>query len=468
MNLLLLSMEQVISLWVKVMSKIGLKLFCIILIMSTGSLLFTAVLLNSRVRHHFEEYIYEETFQEVTSLISVIEEAYQQEGNWRSAEDFFRRYFTDGQLLFYFQTEDGQTYSNINIMGQGRRMERFSIESAEHYQLHNQQGEVVADFYWHFPIQQRGATRRGVEFLENINNTVFLVGAIMALLSIIISFILSRYLTGPLVKMNKVTSAVAGGNYNLQVKLRGNDELTELGESLNRMVRRLKYLEKVREESTDDLVHELRTPLSIISSYLAALEDGVFELDVVLINEMQEELQRLEKLIGGLEQLVDVEKNVFALNNTELDLEKIIEQVIHNFNEKAREKGIKLSFKTDQKNYTVRGDPSGVKIIFNNLVSNSIKYSEEDSEVVISLTKKADSCIVQVIDHGIGIPQKDIPFIFERFYRTDKSRSTSTGGSGLGLAITRNLVRLHQGEITVSSEEHRTVFKVIIPAVKEK
>ncbi|MCK8825395.1 ATP-binding protein [Fuchsiella alkaliacetigena] len=443
------------------MSKIGYKLFIIISLISIGGLILTLFLVNSQVENHFKEYINQEKREEINKLVDVLEQKYQEEGVLELDENLLDNYISNQNIIFYFTNKNGELiYTNLRT--QGRRQEDFDLESANQEVLYDQNSNQIAYLYWQLPGRHRVETVQQSRFIENVKQTIFFVAAIIIFISLVVCLLISRHLTSPLLKMNKMAAAIARGDYHLRVKSKGNNEISELGDSLNQMSDRLEYLEKTREESTEDLAHELRTPLAIISNYLTAIKDGIFEADASTIEEMKAELGRLERLVNGLEKFAETEKKLIYSKLEKLNLKNVIKQSVANFRKQAENKGIKL-YTSLEDSLFMRGDSDALKIVFNNLISNAIKYSATGDKVKVKLTKENNMLVIRVIDEGIGIPKKDLPYIFERFYRTDKSRSTKTGGTGLGLAIVRKLVRAHNGEVSAKSEAGQTIFKVSFP-----
>ena len=447
------------------MSKIGTKLFIIILLMSVGGLIAAAFLINSRIDLHFEEYIYLEQEQELQGIKELIENNYQKDNNWENIDELLDNYIHGRRVIIELvETKNNNTiFSNLDSPGYGRRHGEYDRETAESLTIKDNREETAAYLYWALPGQNRFEIEHSSIFLENVNQTVFWIASIMVILTIIVSFLFSRSFTRPLLKMNKLASAITRGNYKQEINIRGNDEISELGKSLNKMSSRLHYLEKIRKESTEDLAHELRTPLSIISSYITGLKDGVLPPDNTTLKEMEEELKRLIRLVNRLEDLAESEQKIINLNPEKINLKSLLEKIISFYRKKADQKNIKIEKKYHGKNFTMMGDKDALKTIIVNLLTNAIKYTTRQGEIIINLSENKETLILKIKNTGVNIPEKDLPYIFTRFYRTDKSRSTKTGGIGLGLTITRKLVRAHKGKISAANKENYTVFTVSLP-----
>ena len=219
------------------------------------------------------------------------------------------------------------------------------------------------------------------------------------------------------------------------------------------------YLQQI----TSDIAHELRTPLTNLQGYLEAILDGIWEADNERIHECYVEVIRLNKIVDELQELSLLEDFDFILHKEKFDFKELCLSVIRSFELASQEKNIsvRLILKTDA---PILADYNRLKQVLINLISNAIKYSYENGIVIISYNVKKGNYIIEVTDNGIGIPKEELPLIFERFYRTDKSRSKKTGGTGIGLAITKAIIKKHNGSIVASrSNKLGTTFIIKLP-----
>lgn len=217
----------------------------------------------------------------------------------------------------------------------------------------------------------------------------------------------------------------------------------------------LKKLEQTRKDFVANVSHELKTPVTSIKGFAETLMDGAMNNPETLeafLSIILKESERLQSLIEDLLELSKIEQQGFRLNLKQLDVNKLLKDVITLLNGKAQAKNIHLDFTSDSKQLMIKGDIDRLKQVFINLISNAINYTPDGGDVKVVLTDGGENITVHVKDSGVGIKQDEIPRIFERFYRVDRARSRNSGGTGLGLAIVKHLVEAHQGNIIVRSE----------------
>ncbi len=229
--------------------------------------------------------------------------------------------------------------------------------------------------------------------------------------------------------------------------------------------------EQMRRDFVANVSHELRTPLTTIKSYIEALNDGAIKDEAVASNFIRvanQEADRMVRLVNDLLTLSRVEGDAFELQRTTISISTLIEDVIDRFNMKLREKDIECTYLAEEEQQMVFVDPDRIDQVLNNLIYNAIKYTDQGGEIKISSYVKDNKVFIEIADSGSGIPAEDISRLFERFYRVDKARSRERGGTGLGLAITREIIKAHQGGITVSSElDKGTKFTFYLPLSEE-
>jgi two-component system phosphate regulon sensor histidine kinase PhoR len=229
----------------------------------------------------------------------------------------------------------------------------------------------------------------------------------------------------------------------------------------------LKHLEAVRRDFVANVSHELRTPLSTIKGYAETLLDGAIndpENAHEFVKIMYDDANRLALLVNDLLDLSKIESGKFTLNIEPLSLKPLVENVLSGLQKNADQKEIDVSVHIDDSLSKVKADDSRIAQVLLNLIDNAIKYTPEGGAVRIEAIEKHDCVMVDISDTGIGIPEKDLPRIFERFYRVDKGRSRKMGGTGLGLSIVKHIVQSHGGTVFVESTVGKgSTFSFTIP-----
>ncbi len=301
------------------------------------------------------------------------------------------------------------------------------------------------------------------EFLYSLNTILFTVGGIALILSLGVGHILAKRMSNPILKTVDITKQIAAGNYQVRLEEKTNTkELNMLVDSINHLALSLETLEKLRKQLTGDVAHELRTPITILSSYIEAMTEGVWEPSPERLQSCYDEVMRMGKLVGDLEKLTKIESENLKLVKKRINLYELIKKMVANFEVELDNKNLKVNI--DGPDIDLVADQDRLGQVIRNLLSNAIKYSKADSEIYIGLFDNEYRAGFYVEDKGSGIPEEELPYIFERFYRADKSRNRATGGAGIGLAIVKSIVTAHDGRVTVESAiDVGSKFTVILP-----
>jgi len=312
--------------------------------------------------------------------------------------------------------------------------------------------------------------RFGNPFLSAVKQSLVWAGLGATVIAIILSFFFSQMIVDPIRKIIEATKKIAAGDYAKRVKIASNDEIGELGTALNQMAENLGKIETLRKELVANVSHELATPLTSISGYLEALRDKVIkgkEPTLKTLVLLKEEADRLTAMVEDLRKLSFVEAHTFRLSLTPVSLKAVMDKIVLKLKPQFEAKKIKLKSTAASGLLKVLADEDRLIQILLNLLDNALSFTSKGGKVKISARPKNDFVELTVSDTGIGIAKKDLPHVFERFYRTDKSRSRKTGGTGVGLAIVKELVKAHGGEIQVESKEGKgTKFSFTLPIDK--
>lgn len=277
------------------------------------------------------------------------------------------------------------------------------------------------------------------------------------LLTVLIAPFVAKRLSAPLVEMKKAAEQMTQGKLNVRTHVKGSDELAELGKAFNHLAQQLQKQEELRATMTQDIAHELRTPLATLKSHMLAMLDQVWEPTPVRLRACYEETERLISLVADLEQLTIMESPEFLLQRRPEDLTTLIQQSMDIVTAAFMEKDVHLIL-LSHPTIQLHVDRDRIIQVLVNLLSNALKFTPAGGNVEIGAIDQNDSALITIHDTGSGIDPAELPYLFERFYRTDKSRNRKLGGSGIGLTIVKKLVDAHGGTVWIESGQGTLVY----------
>ncbi len=287
--------------------------------------------------------------------------------------------------------------------------------------------------------------------LKDMKNLIIGISLLMIIVVIAVSVFLSQKISKPIIVVSKMTDFIKMGGYDQKLEYESSIvEIDNLINSINELSRELYKMENMRKNLTSDISHELRTPLTSIQTHLEAMIDGIWEPSKERLNSVNEEVIRLSHLVNQLKNLAKFDSYEDKLNLKNENLTQLIKNIIYNNESYALDKNIRIKYELEDVNANI--DKEKISQVIINLISNAIRYTNLNGEILIKLYKKSDFIKIIVKDNGIGIPEESLDYIFERFYRVDKSRCRNTGGTGVGLTICKSIVDLHKGKIEVKSK----------------
>jgi signal transduction histidine kinase len=290
-------------------------------------------------------------------------------------------------------------------------------------------------------------------YLSSAINRFLIFGALLAIgIALIFTFVISQRITSPIRVLTTTARKLGQGDFSQRVSISSRDEVGELARTFNSMAGDLERIEKLRRDMVADVAHELRTPLANISGYLEAIQDDVVKPDAATIASLSEETALLSRLVDDLQELALADAGELKLVRQPESILQLVEQSVKAVQVSAVEKGLEITTVLPTDLPLVNIDYHRISEVLHNLLTNSIKHTTGRGKISIQVERSGQFIKVTVTDNGEGIPAADVPYLFERFYRVDKSRTRNGGGSGLGLTITKRLVEAHGGTIGVQSE----------------
>ena len=318
-------------------------------------------------------------------------------------------------------------------------------------------GKVILEFDGKYMLSYQD-----INFLNEFNKWILFSMFISILFSVLLGRYLSKRLVNPISNVIQAAKNIKNGEFSIKItETSGIKEVDGLADSINNMAESLRKNKELRKELVSDMSHEIRTPLTTIKTHLEALIDKIWEPTEERLKGIYEEIERLIKMIKELEKIDELENSNIILEKIKFNLYDTIESVIQNFQAEADKNEIKILLSSEREIY-IEGDIDKFKQILINLISNSIKYSNQKGLIKVEIIKGNKRLYIKIIDNGIGIDEKHISHIFERFYKVDKSRVR--GGMGIGLAVVKSIIEAHNWKIEIKSKKHiGTEVIIIIP-----
>ncbi len=455
-------------------TQLTMVILLIVLVMTALMSLLANIIINME----FEKYAKEQRKTRSEDIVANLSYQYSSlDGQWDASYVYgmgmyalyegyvIRLYDKDGEVVWDAENHDmslcGEIMAEItqrmekvrpNLNGEFTAQEYPLIENGQNI------GKVVINSYGPFFLNENDS-----DFLNAMNLAFVIIGSFSLVLSLIIGGILARRISRPIMKTAQIATQISEGNYGIRFEGKARvRELDELIAAMNHMAETLDNQEDLRKRLTADIAHELRTPLSAVSSHLEMMMEGMWEPTNEILQGCYEEIERLTGLVVDLERLAEVESENLKLKKTPSDLLSLARTVKANFESESAKKNISLAVQGESSIAPV--DRDRMIQVLTNLLSNALKYTEEKGHIQITVKDGPVNGILTVEDDGIGIPADELPHVFERFYRTDKSRNRQTGGAGIGLAIVKSIVAAHGGEVEAESRvNHGSRFTVILP-----
>ncbi len=367
----------------------------------------------------------------------------------------------EGKVLITDRLADSE-YVNAQIP---KKIVDQVLEEGSLADVSNMGGLFEKDQIYHaIPMTNKTASNCGIIFAVSTETSLTSLSEVMirtvitAMLWVMLAALLTVYfiserITAPLKKISKAAKEFAKGNFKVRVPVKGYDEISQLAESFNNMAEELENHEKTRSSFIANVSHDLRTPMTSISGFIDGMLEGAIPPEKYnhYLKIVATEVKRLSRLVSSLLEISRFEAGEKKLTITEFDICEMARQIVLSFEKKIDEKHLDVDFECDEFNISVKADKDSIHQILYNICDNAVKFSKDKGKYKISINQKGKQVFVSVYNEGQGISPEDLPFIFDRFYKSDKSRGLDKTGVGLGLYISKTIIEAHGQEIWAKS-----------------
>lgn len=331
----------------------------------------------------------------------------------------------------------------------------------EEYPLFSK-GKRIGTLYWR-PFLKKELAEKEAKFKQRTRDFLIMSLLIAGIGSLLIALLFSQYLSKPITDLKRATEKIAEGDFSVRTVSKTHDEVGKLSEVFNRMAESLQKEDQLRKKLMSNIAHELRTPLTIMRTHVEAITDGIVTDKEKGLKNINEEIGKLTKLINGIEDVTTAEASFFARAEETVNLKELLSGIMVDLKPLFHEKNLEIKI-LDDKDLVVVTDVEKLERIIRNIVANALKFTEK-GHVSIHYGTDKKMFFIEIKDTGKGIPEEEIPHIFNRFYKVEK---TVPQGLGLGLAIVKELINVMNGEIKVRSTVHEgTSFTIFLPIVKK-
>lgn len=317
--------------------------------------------------------------------------------------------------------------------------------------------------YYVFATSPLSDTR---DLMYKISKFYYLWAIVPIGLMCIAIFVMTYRLTRPLKNMSEAAKAMAKGDFSKRIPVTSDDEIGELAVSFNMMTNSLARLEGMRKSFVGDVSHELKTPMTTISGFIDGILDGTIKSDEqeYYLNIVSQEVKRLSRLVNGMLNMARLESGEFEISPQRFDFYELLCTIVISQEQRIEKQKLEIEGLDSINNTEVLADKDLIYQVVYNLVDNAIKFTDECGKIAFKLEQFEKNIVFTITNTGKGIPEKELPFVFERFYKVDKSRSAVKNSTGLGLYLVKTIVSAHKGSICVTSKENEfTEFKVTLP-----
>jgi len=451
-------------------TSITLKLALAFIAVSLLTGLALAFIFRSLISDNFERYVLDQQSQ---TKLSLVEAFYAQNGSWEGVDQVLSSEnvmimggrgsgrgqgqggnqtlpgMQAGQRSFGLADASGIVLAGLEeLYPTGSQLTQEQLDSGVPVLF---KGERVGTL-----LSSRLLSYSGLEqtFLDQVNRGLLWTLLAAVLVVSLLSLLVSGSFTKPIKALTNASRNLAEGKRKQLVEVNSSDELGELGTSFNRMSQEIENAERLRKQMTADIAHDLRTPLTVIGGYVEAARDGALDLTPERLDVLGLEVNRLNRLVSDLRTLSQSDSGELLISREAVEPAGLLTKISEVFRLQAEQKGINLTVRAAEGLPILYGDEGRLMQVFENVVANAIRHTPTGGKIALGVTQTVENraLLFTVTDNGEGIPVEELPLIFERFHRVDKSRHADTNQSGLGLAIARAIVEAHGGRIWAESK----------------
>lgn len=456
------------------MHSIRKKIAVLLTVCSLAAILLVMLFVNLTVNDIFENYMEDVQNKRYETITTYLEEVYSSQGKWSEdsgIELMHEAYMSNYNLTLYDKDNRpiwGMNPSDIrNKLNLGNmKVEEQGVYSVKRFELHH--GQMVIGYVEVGQYSPLLMTEEDIQFKSSINESIALSGVVTLLIIVAASLYFSKQISAPIKEVANMSVRLSKGEFGTKTKETSNvKEIEDLRQSVNILAEKLNKQDMLRKRLVSDISHEIRTPLNVLQNNLEAMIDGVFPVTEERLIRLNDEIIRFGKLLNSLDVLKKFETESMSLNFQPMSLDLMIEKLYNEFAMEAEKRNISLNFSREGRSFKILGDEDKLKQVFFNLIHNAIKFTPKGGEVSVLMKNSEGKICVEVKDNGMGIAGEDLPYIFERLYRGDKSRH-ETEGNGIGLTIVKNILDLHSASIDVISPEGEgAIFTAVFDEVSE-
>jgi len=433
-------------------------------LVSMLSVLIISIIVNFFLEKQFREYAIRKQEERNLEIVSLVSKQYLGDNNWHNSvienigisilEESLILQVMDNQgriIWDALEYNSGICHVMMEQMSQRMLMKYPSLNgglSHKEYDITVNKtvvGKVKIGYYGPFFY-----TDSEFFFIDTINKVLLAVAAFSLILSLVSGFILSNTISAPIIAVTKLAGSIAQGDYHSIDHVKANtSEVRKLIGAINHMSATLSQQEQIRKRLTADVAHELRTPLTTLRAGIEAMIDGVREVSPANLESYLEEILRIINLVHDMETLSRFDAETIRLNKTDFSVLQLAQKLVAHHLQLYAGKNITVQCTGDD--FMIHADKEKTNQVLLNLFANACKFTNAGGTISLSTHLGRDCTQFVIKDNGVGIPAANLPYVFERFYRVDESRTRATGGSGIGLTIVQEIVKAHNWQITINS-----------------